>query len=437
MSLKETIQPFQTAAKIVAAGLALAIPGIAGVTALHHREETHESLELHPVLKTLIRAEMRVYSPDSTIWAAVHRIHHSVPDATLAPFYRITRAIDWMQANPKQAQGVTIPDSYQYLDRFVDRFSREDVLTIGHYAEDLMIERLGGTYEPPSSYTEEELKVLLNPTEPMYFYPKGPKHAGEYTQDEIADILLGDPHSPVRIPPPQKNGVRGVLEDNVELYRIASHLFRDRPELKPKDLQTGKVVDHQKVRYIGFVEGSLVAAGLVLLYRNKYEPKDFLKALLAGTAINTVKLGFHIAGGNVTNSLGHAGKMTPERNRIAIFGKEYRPDLNPDGTVSTDSVNGGLLGRLISMFTFDEVGGQKEHHLGPDKIAFTSQEGIKAWMEAPWGMFLSVLARSRYFPFIKEGPGFEGDRPDKPSPGVELIHLRRAKQMEVSKHQGI
>ena len=155
-----------------------------------------------------------------------------------------------------------------------------------------------------------------------------------------------------------------------------------------------------------YARGVAVPAALTLIARGKYKPEDFAKAAVIGGAIFGVKLGFHIAGGNITNSLGHAGKMTPERFINAIFGEEYKPVLNPDGTVSTDSVNGGLLGRLISMITFDEVGGQKEHHLGPDKIAFTSQEGIKAWWEAPWGSLLSVLARSRYFPLINEGKGF-------------------------------
>lgn len=365
---------------------------------------------------------------------AVHRIHHHLPDTTLSPFLRISQAINWVEANPEQVQDVVIPDSYKHLDPFVDRFSREDVLAIGHYAEKIMKERLAAIYQPPKSYSSRELETILNPSEPMYFYPKNLKLDCEYSQDEIEDILLGDPHSPVRIPPPEKNGVRGVLKRNVTLYSHASHLFRDRPELKPEDLQTGKKVDHRQVRIRGFVEGSLIAAGLVLLGRNKYEPKDFLKAVPAGIAINIVKLGLHIFGGNVTNSLGHAGVMTPERFRRAIGSSEYKPTLNLDGTVSTDSVNGGRIGRFISILTLDEVGGQQEHHLGPDKIPYTSSKGVKAWSEAPWGMLLSALARSKYFPLIKEGQGFElkmGEtRPDEPNPAMEIIHRRRVEQLE-------
>lgn len=437
MSSKEKIQPseiLRSAVKITAAGLALGVPGVAGVTALHHRALTHGSLEINPFLEAAINAEMKLYSPEPRIWAAVHRVHHSVPDAALDPFLDIAQVIKWKQANPDKAQEVTIPDSFPYLDPFVDAFSLSDVVEIGYHAENIMRDRLGGSYEPPSSYTKEELQAILNPTEPMYFYRRGPKHVGDYTQREIAECLLGDPHSPVRIPPPEQNGVRGVLEYNVQLYSRVSHLFRDRPDLMPKDLQNIDGSISRNRSFEDVARGVMLPAVLTLIAKGKYKPEDFAKAAFTGGAIYAIKLGLHIFGGNITNSLGHAGVMTSERFINAIFGKEYKPVLNPDGTVSTDSVNSGVLGRLISIFTGDEVGGQKEHHLGPGKIAYTSQEGIRAWMEAPWGRFLSFLARSRYFPLINEGPGFdlkEGEiRPDEPNPGVLIIHRNRVRQMQ-------
>ena len=424
----KSYQVLRTGAKIVAAGIAYGVPGVALVTLVHHRQDTHRSVKVHSWVEAVTDLIMKIYSPDRTDWDATHRGHHFNRDVTLYPQYRITQAIDWIRAKPNRAQGIKIPDDYKHLDRFVPSFSKEDVLEIGHIGEQIVKDCLGGAYQPPESYKLEDLQSILNPTEPQYFYSKSLKeHKGKYSQEEIAEVLLGDPHSPARMS--GRNGVREVLLGNVGLYRASAHLFRDMPELKPKDLQLGKEVDHRKARIRGFIEGSLVAAAGVLRARNKYEPKDFLKALLAGTTINTVALGLHISGGNITNSLGHAGVTTPEGFLQAIGAKEYKLVLNPDGTVSTDSVSGGILGRLVSWLTFDEVGGQKVHHLHPEQIAFTSQKGLKAWLEAPWGMTLRTLAHSKYFPLIEPGEGFEGEvRPDMPNQGVKIIELRRVEQ---------
>lgn len=435
MSITEKIEPSKglaIAVKIAGAGFLLAIPGIAGVTEYHHRELTHRSLELHPWLKRFIQWEMSVYAPDTPLWPAVHEKHHSIPDSNLKPFLDVMRAMEWKQANPDQFPDITIPKSFPYLDLFVDRFAGKDVLLIGHHAENIMIGLLGGAYKHPSSYSADQMKALLYPERPMYQYPaKQKKHEGEYSQDEIEALLLRDPHSPVLDPNP--NGVRGILMTNVPRYQLVSGLFRNRRDLLPSYLQGQEVANHKVTRYRGFVEGSSVAAGLALIARNKYEPRDFLKAILMGIAINTAKLGFHILGGNVTNSLGHAGVMSPARLWNAIFGKEYKPVLNPDGTVSTDSVNGGILGRVISFPTLDEVGGQRVHHEAPWQIAYTFKEGWEGWKEAPWGKFLSVLAYSKYVPFIRPGKGFdlkEGEaRPDIANPGVLLIQKRRREQM--------
>lgn len=428
MSLKERIEPSQVlnvAVKIVAAGFLSAIPGIAGVTELHHRELTHQSLTLHPLLKEFIQWEMRVYAPVTRLWSAVHEIHHSTPDGNLKPFLDTMRAMEHQQGNPDQFPDIKIPESFPHLDPFVSRFSRKDVLLLGHYAENIMTKRLGEAYKRPSTYSHDQMQTLLYPDKSMYLYPEKQKdHKGEYIQEDIEEILLRDPHSPVLDPSP--NGVQGILKTNVPRYQLVSRLFRNRRDLLPEYLQIDEVINHKKTRYTGFVEGSLVAAGIVLVARNKYEPKDFLKAVLAGTAINLVKLGVHIAGGNITNSLGHAGRMTPERFIRAMFGKEYKPILNPDGTVSTDSIKGGLLGRWINFITFGEVGGQDVHHKAPWQIAYTFAEGLKAWGHDPWGMLLDRVAHSKYFPFIKPGKGFEGKiRPDIASPAMKIIHDRR------------
>ncbi len=436
MSLEVKIQPsevLRTAAKITAAGFLAAVPGIAFVTAYHHRELTHRSLELDPDLIKAGSREMDTYAPTDEIWAAVHRLHHHFRDSTLAPAFRITELINWMEANPREAKGVEVPDYYPRLDLFVPRFHREDVLTQGYHAKNYIAERYED-YRSPTWYSRDQMYDLLYPNQLMSLYPKEKHKKGtEYTQDEIIDILLGDPHSPARMR--RRNGVRGVLLGNVGLYRQASHMFRSHPELMPKDLQVSEIVDHTETRVDAFVEQSIRMADLVLRIRNVRHPEDELnelKALAAGVAINTVTSGVHIAGGSITNSWGHAGETSPKRFLQAIAAKDYELRLNQDGTIATDAVYGGIVGRAVSWITGDEVGGQRVHHDYPDQIAYTTQKGLRAWFEAPWGMLLTVLAENPNISFINPGRGFDvkkrEERPDMPHPGVLLIEQRRREQ---------
>lgn len=431
MSVIERIRPVaKNAALMTGAGFLLALPGFTGVTILHHRKRTHRSIEVDPEYEAYIDHEMRVYSPIPELWSDVHRNHHRYADVSLAPFMRIARAIDWIEANPEKAQGVTIRETYPNLDPKVKSFSRADVSIIGHSAEEDLQKRAGDLCKPPSSYTKDELRKLLNPTRPMYFYSKHQKNT-EYTQEEIEDRLLRDPHSPFLVP--DRNGVRAVLLRNAFLYSDLSRVFREIPELRSKDLQKGQGLDHKMIRIQGFVDGTLQAADLVYKYRDKHGPEDEAKALAAGLAINLIKLGFHIAGGNITNSYGHAGETTPTSIINATLDEEYELVTNKDGTGSTDSVNGGVLGNLLSGFTFDEVGGQKVHHDRPDKIAYTLKTGIKGFIAAWWGTTLDALAQNPDFPYLSPGKGFPGvkheDRPDMPSRGVRLIQQRAAEQV--------
>lgn len=420
------------AAEIAAAGLASAFVTAAGITARNHRELTHRSIILHPWLQQLADFDQRTIGVgDTTIWADVHRTHHGIPDATLFPFWHIARAVRWMNQNPGKVDGVTFPDTFPHLDPYVDRFSREDVFEIGMQADTIMRQRLGDAYKEPTGYTPDELNSLFHPTEPTYYYPKD-KHVGPYSQDDIAELLLGDPHSPVRIRPPELNGVRGVLKQNYPLYTRAAELFRKRPELKSADLQS-EGDGNKEVTLAHRIAGVLIPAGVVLLRRGKFKPKDFAIALAAGAAIFELKTGYVVAGGNIVNSLGHAGELNRQTLKAALQNKVFQPRLKADGTVATDTTATGILGRALSAATFDEVGGQAEHHKSPEKIAYTSQKGWRAWRDAPWGMTLETLADSKWFPLLKGGAGFnlkEGEpRPDQPIRAMEIIHRRRAEQL--------
>ena len=302
--MSERVHPgevLRTVAKIGAVGFAAGLVGDTGITLRDHRELTHRSVDLHPALRKFFDWEQRTITVgEPTVWASVHRIHHQMPDGTLAPFYQIARAVNWIQANPEQAEGVSVPDSFEQLDPFVEKFSRDDVMEIGNQADTFMRDRLGDEYEEPTGYTPEELQVLFNPTEPRYFYNRNPKREGDYTQDEIAAILLGDPHSPVRIPPPEENGVRGVAKSNVTLYSHDADMFRARPDLKPKDLQNEDGSNRLASR-LDIAAGVLIPGVAVLLKRGKYTPKDFAKAAAAGLAIDAVRIATEVIGGNITN----------------------------------------------------------------------------------------------------------------------------------------
>ena len=440
----------QPVAEVAAAGMIWGLKRVRDITEEHHRSQTHRSVTLPRFRQKLIAFDQGGFGVKSIpVWAAVHRIHHSMPDVTLKPFYDIARAVDWMKENPEKAQGVTIPKIFRYLDKKVDVFSLEDVMEIGHQADELVKRRLKDTYKKPDGYTKEELLAILNPTAPQYYYPKD-KHEGSYTQDDKARNLLSDPHSPLLIRPPEENGVRGVIKQNVKLYTGSADVFRAHPELMEEDLQK----DHRDRSMKPEIIACIVIPSILALARIKHKrgkqqgekglfkplingklegKKDVAKAVTAGAAIDGISTFDAVTGGRIVNALGHAGRLTPQKLWAAIRNRVFIPDANIDGTLSTDTEDSGFLGRALSRLTFDEVGGQDHHHHVPGDIAYTNLTGWAAWKRAPWGSLLKTLAHSERYPFVNPGPGFDlkpGEtRPDEPHPAVEIIHERRAEQL--------
>lgn len=418
------------AATILGGGAAAGFLGVAGITVEHHRNLTHRSLEPHPLVSALVRAEQSsIGVGDPTIWASVHRIHHEMTDASLFPFYKIAEAIEWTQ-RPENVGKVDVPESFPHLDPFVPEFSRDEVVTIGSLAKDHLKEKLGDAYKEKTDYTADEIRDMLNPTSPRFVYPDYQHHEGEWTQDDMAQVLLTDPHSPVLAG--SENGVRRVALKNIGLYHNAASLYYDQPEMKPEDLQhpDGK---NTRVRARDVIAGFALPTAAVLFARGKYDKKSVAEAVVTGAAINTARVGMELVGGNVTNSMGHAGIFDRSRLAQSLFRKKYDIQLNDDGSVTTDTVHSGILGKLLSWATLDEVGGQQQHHLYPEKIAYTSKEGLEAVKEAPWGSFLAYLAKNKHIPLFKEGQGFEGTRPDVPHEGVLLIQQARVREMQSQK----
>ena len=427
----QLLQAARPVAETVGTGVALGLAGVLGITIRHHRELTHRSLRVHPLLRAAIDFEQRTLGVgDPRVWASVHRIHHGFPDGTLIGFHDFYLASEWAAKNSDKLPNIVIPDHIPNLDPFLDGVKRDDAMDIGKMAVDYMKDRVGERFAPPVVYTPAEIAERLNPTRPTYFYPRE-KHEGEYTYDDLARIMLGDPHSPVRVSPPQLNGVRGVATHNVNLYSTAADLFRDNTDLMPEDLQNEDGTVRKSQTWEKAAGFAIPAAG-VLLRRGKFTPKDVLIALAAGSAINGIRVGFEVVGGNVTNSLGHSGMLTEREMLKAMSAGVYKPKLNPDGTVTTNTADAGWLGKFFSIITMDEVGGQADHHKYPWRIAYTTKTGLAGFRDAPTGKILEFLAENKLLGFAR-GEGFNlapGEtRPDMPHPAFEIIHELRAREL--------
>lgn len=411
---------FKGAAKlgtgVVAAGVAAGLVTEAWITLRNHREKTHRSITLHPALQAIAEFDQQSVGMDTDIWASVHRIHHKWPDMSGHAFYEIYRMVNWLNANPDNevAREVAIPQSFKFLDPYVEKFDFDEVMAVGKVADQEIRERLGDRYQEPTGYTRAEINKFFDPEEPLYYYDDIRRHEGEYTQSEIARLLLTDPHSPSLVRPKGdvKNGVRIMHRDMVGHYKQPSNMFKDDPSLKPKDLHPEHGTN-KKTMTTSVIGGFVVPAVGVALARRKFSTKDMAIAAAAGSAINGMRIAVMLEGGKLTNAFGHMGDVEALDFLRAFYRKEYKIQLNEDGSVSTNTVRAGLMGKAASWFSNDEVGGQDGHHKNPDHIAYDAD-----WRNAPWGTFIDQLAASKRFPLINLGPGFDiaaGERrPDEP-----------------------
>ncbi len=422
----------------LAAGIALA--GVEGITWRSHRELTHNSIKLGRLSRALMDLEqLSLGIKEPSVWAAVHRIHHQMTDASLYPFWRAYHAIQ-----NAEASGMPVPEKFKHMDPFVDEFSRAEVEAIGLEADKFLRKRMGEKYyRPPIFNGNEGIHEALNPESPRttYWYPdykdvKGKKVAEDFTSDEFARVLTTDPHSPALVPPKngKLNGVRGIGTRGAFYYLAGgSDMFYAVPDLKPEDLQTGTELEDRarksKNAKLALAARFAIPAATVLFARGDFSPKGFAIAGASGTAIGAASMGLEVAGGMAVNSLGHAGVLNRVRIIQSIIRSEYQMQLNPDGSLSTNTLSAGPLGRILSWATLDEVGKQDHHHRKPGDIAYTDQTGWKAVLDAPWGSLTSYLAHNKYVKFIQPGDGFEGERPDMPHEGVMLIRKARMRQM--------
>lgn len=421
------------AATAARAGLAA---GSIGLRA--HREAAHKSVKLsHPIGKTL-SVEQRFAGTNTPEWAADHRMHHhQFPDADLYNFWKTAHAIQH-----SLSLGMQVPERYKGYDKGVNEFSREDVLAIGAMADEYLQGVLKEHHWIPdfSDKTVKQMKELLEDESPKYQYDESFFDKDrEFSDDEVNHILLRDQHSPALAPSNANgtwNGIRYVFKNNVKLSKVPTKMYRERPYLMPQDLRDPKnkenkpVKNNRKAVYAGFAVFSLVA---VALSKDK-SLKGILKAATAGSIANAGGMLSLKEGGDFVNSFGHMGPMTPELIRKAMFSENFEMEPNPDGTYASDTENGGFIGKLMSMFTLDESGKQRKHHLFPGEIAFDDPEEKGDWKKTPFGSFIEYLADNKYVPFIKRGPGLprdmNGRRADEAHPAMDIIVANRIRTME-------
>ena len=357
---------------------------------------------------------------DTKRWAAVHRIHHSTPDANLVPFVELADYIDWR--NDPTIDHETqpeIPGVVHGMDPVLKKLEVETAYEIGSIARELVV----GKYQPLANYTLRAAGLLLYDTKPRYFYEDAQemKHDRENpvtfdpekppTLHQIR-FLLRDPHSPAL----HRRGIPGILRSNVPNYGYVEHNFED-PSFRPEDLQPDEIdtwtrENRGKLRY-AYV-GGMVLTSIVLgrsLSREKLARQAFLGAAASGLAVVGL-----IAGGNITNSFGHAGDI----RRLTI--KEFFNGVvhpYPDGTYTNDDDSLGPA-------TLDEVGGQRVHHDHPELIPYSLDTGIRKIKKAPFGSLLEFMANRNII--LKTGDNFAGQqRPDLPSEAVLRLQEERAK----------
>jgi hypothetical protein len=385
-----------------------------------HRLWTHRSLAFRSDSAEKVYRVAGSHLTDTKRWAAVHRVHHSAPDANLEPFVAIADYIDWHYGLlHRHTAQLDIPDEIHGLDPVLKTMDTNNAYEVGTLARELV----RGKYRPASAYTLRAAGILLSGKEPRYFYEdsttmkhdrKNPVKFDPENPPSLHEIrfLLRDPHSPVL----HRMGIPGILLYNVPLYGYVENNFQD-PMFRPDDLQPDNT-DHwtrenrTKLRY-AYVGAMILTSVLTSNSKEKIARNAFLGAASSGLAVVAL-----IGGGNITNAYGHSG------DRDKLTSQEFLQGVvHPfaDGRFTNDDDHWGPA-------TLDEVGGQLIHHDHPDLIAYSLDHGWEKVKKAPFGSILEALADHGII--FKHGDNFNGDRrPDMPSEAVLKLQELRSKYL--------
>ncbi len=425
-ALGEVIQNPLARSAAVAGAEALGI--VALTTIYNHRELTHNSLKLGRVLRTVARTAMRAIGMNPYVWASVHTVHHSTPDANLVPLLEAADYLEWRGIH-SEVSSPPIPDTFAGLDP-VAVLSPEQVKDIGSSARKLVENR----YDAPDSYSDEEATRLLDPVTPRYLYDERPrflkrilsrhrtfkepisnKRSLEYLTPELRDA-----HSPALHP----KGVVGVFFDNVHLYSKDGEHFKDNTNRLPHLQQesSDKIGEKPKWGQRCLIIGNIAVAATMF---GSLTLPALAGSVLTGYAMTGLMAAGLRGGGNLTNSFGHGGKEPIKTFLRGVLYKDYKPRPKADGTFAANA-------KSLSLPTFDEVGGQDEHHENPGSIAYSNKEGFRRFIEAPFGVVLESLANRNIGIRHSEGFGLKpGERrPDEASEAVLKLQDARIMTMQ-------
>ncbi len=385
-------------------------------TILDHREATHRSLTPGKVVRGALEVAGAPFT-DTSRWAAVHMDHHSCTDANLVPSVEIADLVDWLDTHPDVAARYAVPETFYGLDPGLPEMSRDEVLQLGKLSKQLVEE----LYVPQADYDDATIVRILYSREPRYFYeaPRGNTDAVPVLDDapSLHDIRykLRDPHSPALHP----MGIAGIAMFNYGLYDDAVTFHNRNPQLVADHLQRTprqEFIERNKknIRLWGLLGGSALVR--VLLDRPK-SASGVAASAAKGVAIASAATAGLFAGSQLVNSYGHAGDLELPKKQLLKNFFTGRVELKENGSYASKLP-------VANIPTLDEVGGQDVHHEYPEKIAYTNQTGWRKVKEAPYGSLLEFLAKHKIG--MREGPGYEGRRPDVPSEAIEyLMELRR------------
>lgn len=400
----------------------------------NHISETHRAAKLHPTLRRAARFEQRTASIYPENWASKHRLlHHQFPDVDAFNFWKTYRLI--LHAGKT---GFDVPQTFKGYDRLVEEFTLDEIMQIGVLMEDYVGATFGERRWTPdfSFLTDEQVSQLLEDPEPKYYYDHSLFRKKEpYTDEEATHIMLRDQHSPLLAPPRKDgswNGVRYELRFDTLLNHVPTKLFRQRPYLMPEDLRP-KSEDPVRNNAPEIVSGFVLFALAASLALKDGSPKGIAKATVAGSLANGLGLLFLKESVGLVNGFGHMGRMTPENIRKAALNRNYEIIPNPDGSIGSDTAEGGWLGAFLGLITYGEATLQWGHHKEPWAIAYPDSNGKVSMKTAFAGTIFERMADSRYLPFIKRGDGLpvdeNGRRADEPHPVVEIVHAARRRTM--------
>jgi hypothetical protein len=398
--IKEAIHNPNVQSVMIAATIGVGL--VAPTTIYDHREVTHESVKTKPFLEHASRALNSAVGVRPRIWGrGVHRTHHAFPDANFTAILELADYAEWRDSHNVDQNLYPEPaEVYSNLDPEAV-LTVSDILLLGDLVRPLVKDR----YDVPETYSLQKAQEIIDTEQERYLYKRTPGLLQRIIGDSKTDFELAEPRSVQAIAPELRDahspalhrlGVLGVLLGNAALYKVAAKYYKLREEAGDdfgKDKWDERIYDKTRIAASAFF-GVNIALQL-LIGRNNTKNHNITRQAARGSLVALGGITVLLAGGNITNSIGHGGK-NPIRS---LFSR--KPTVKSDGTYAANT-------KALSGPTLDEVGGQEDHHRWPWLIAYTTRKGLQKLYDAPFGSTLDGLAAHS----ILLDPGTQFGHPD-------------------------